>query len=101
MGFQKTYTNIEFSSGHTAEDIRITMPDQLAYERACRANNWRTEDQVIANVFLSWHAAKREGHTDASFEEFKDGQCVDLYIERKEDQPADESDPTLPGATTA
>lgn len=62
-----------FEDQHGVEHgpFRIGLADKLQYERTAKARGWDAEaDSITSDVFLVWHASKRAGAHDLSFEEF-------------------------------
>ena len=79
--FTRTYITIETALGKFLR-ARVTMAEQIQYEKTARANGWKPEtDQGISNVFLAWHALKRTGQITETFEQFRD-LVVDAAVDR-------------------
>ena len=81
------------------EDLPITFQDKLAYERTSRARKWTEADNPITtNGFLAWHAAKRLGRLDMTFEEFcaEDGPVEDVTARMVDASSITGEDPTRP-----
>ncbi len=59
------------TNGLAWEDIPLTLPSRMAWERAAKANGWTAEaNPFTTGAFLSWHAAKLAGRHDLSWDEF-------------------------------
>ena len=97
-----TIAEFETNDGQTRE-VRIKLPQKLAWSRAARANGWPMDDPQ-QNAFVTWHAARAEGLIPESttYEDFISTTCVDLDIDIREpsaDDPAAldvEEGPTKP-----
>jgi hypothetical protein len=72
--------------------VRITNRERLAWDRTAPRKKWGTVQEVpfLASTFMAYCAAKREGLTALTFDQFSDV-CEDL-----EDLEEDESDVARP-----
>lgn len=71
--------------------FRISLADKLQYEKTAKARKWDAEaDSITSDVFLVWHASKRAGAHDLSFEQFTT-QMVDASAQKLEDEDTEES----------
>lgn len=90
MALKAMYADIELANG-TTHTVRVLLADKLAFERTARVHGWTEEkDPVTSNLFLGWAAAKRSGITKASFDDFKNDECVDFLLHNE--TPAGETD---------
>lgn len=76
----RQYVTVELEDGTIHEDLRVVFKDIAAYMKAARINKWDTDDALIQRVFCTWHAGKRLGHWDATYELFRDILLVDFDI---------------------
>ncbi len=68
----KTFATFELADGTVHTDVRITLQDKLQHERTARAKNWDIEKEAFrTTAFWAWHAGKREGLHNLSWEEFE------------------------------
>lgn len=81
--FTRTFITAELANGkfHTA---RVTVPDQLQYEATARARGWNAKDGGTGNVFIAWHALKRNGVEVGTFEEFRDGGALEVQVDTQD-----------------
>lgn len=78
--FTRTYISVETTAGEFLSE-RVTIADQVQYEKTARANGWTPQkDQAMTNMFMGWHALKRTGKIDCTFDEFKDI-CLDTQAD--------------------
>lgn len=96
-----SHIDIEMSDGTVHEDVRILAQDRLALERTSRAKGWKfgqpdSTHMYDQQVFLGWHALKRNGEYAGTFEEFRDRDHIDSTLKHGE---AVLGDPTPPAAT--
>lgn len=71
--------------------FRINLTDKLQYEKTAKARNWDAEaDSITSDVFLVWHASKRAGAHDLSFEQFTT-QMNDAAAQKLEDEDTSDS----------
>lgn len=90
----KLYANIEFADERTAA-VRILLADKLKYETTARKHDWNAEPQTISeHVFLAWAAAKRKGLTEASYDDFKNSEVIDVLLTNEAPEDDTEADPT-------
>lgn len=67
------FAEFELADGTKGEGIRIILKDKLQYERTARVKNWNPEKDFFSfGAFLAWHASKREGLHELTFEDFTD-----------------------------
>lgn len=90
----RTYVSVELEDGSTYVDVRILFKDVAAFMKAARINKWDTEDAVTQQVFTAWHAGKRSGHWDCTFETFRDELLADLDAARVDKDEDETEDPT-------
>lgn len=70
---------------------RITLADKLQYEKTAKVRKWDAEsDAITSDAFLVWHASKRAGAHDLSFEDFTN-QMVDTSAQKLEEEDTEES----------
>ena len=70
---------------------RITLQDKLQYEKTAKARKWDAEeDGMTSNAFLTWHAAKRLGEVDLSFEDFI-GTVIDATAQTLDEEETEEA----------
>lgn len=84
----RIYISVELQDGNVLEDLRVTVADQAAYSRSAKANRWPTDDNVKQQVFFAWASARRQGLTEATFEDWEKS-VIDLdaaSIPASEDQ---------------
>lgn len=74
----RTYLTLQLEGDIVHEDVLIIYRDRAAYMKTARINNWDTKDQARAQAFLGWHAAKRLGLLDMTFEAFETEHLVDI-----------------------
>lgn len=88
---QQRYT-VEMDSGEEFV-VRHTNPDRLRWDETAKRHGWgpATDSPFLAQTFVTWAAAKREGKTDLTFDEFK---VHALEIAALEVEPGDEVGPT-------
>lgn len=90
----RSYVSVELEDGSIHEDVRILFTDLSAYMKAARINNWDLEDGTLRAVFTLWHAGKREGRWEFTFEDMRDKHLIDMS---SEEVPVDQDttqDPT-------
>lgn len=89
---KKQIGSFELENGTVVENIRIGLKDKLQLERTARVRSWEPEKDVFTTTaFLVWHAAKRLGHTELSYDDFvKDVEDAQLSFD---EDPATEVDP--------
>lgn len=81
----------EDAQGAEHGPFRITLQDKLQYEKTAKARNWDAEaDSITSDVFLVWHAAKRAGSHNLSFEEFTT-QMVDAGAQKLDEEDTEEA----------
>lgn len=90
----RTYISVELEDGTTHEDLRILFKDVAAFMKAARINKWNEDDAVVQQVFTAWHAGKRLGLWDCTYEQFRDEQLVDLDGARVKVTDDETEDPT-------
>lgn len=90
----RRYVTVELEDGTVHEDIRVLFKDIAAYMKAARINRWDAEDGVTQGVFTVWHAGKRDGRWDATFEDFRDNQLLDMDSEDVLAEDDTSEDPT-------
>lgn len=90
----RRYVTAELDDGTVHEDIRILFKDIAAYMKAARINRWDPEDGVNQGVFTVWHAGKRDGRWDFTFEDFRDNQLLDMDSEDVLAEDDKDTDPT-------
>lgn len=67
------FAEFELEDGTKGEGIRVILKDKLQYERTARVKKWNPEKDFFSfGAFLAWHASKREGLHDLTFEDFVD-----------------------------
>lgn len=67
------FAEFELEDGTKGEGIRIILKDKLQYERTARVKKWDPEKDFFSfGAFLAWHASKREGLHELTFEDFTD-----------------------------
>lgn len=92
MALKQNHTTFELSDGSTHGPLRIVFADKVQYERTAKANGWSMQDEFRLQSFLTWHAAKRSGTTELSYEDFM-GELVDIQFDAQV-EVGDEPDPT-------
>lgn len=94
MAMNKLYAQIEFSDGRE-ETLRVLLADKLKYEDTARRLKWEPNpDTLTGQLFLAWAAAKRAGSTSAGFEDFKNGEVVDIFLTNDAPDGAEAEAPT-------
>ncbi len=73
----RIYISVELEDGSVHEDVRILFKDQAAYMKSARINKW-SDDEVNQQVFMVWHAGKRDGLWSCTFEDFRDKELLDI-----------------------
>lgn len=79
-------------------EVQTTLEDRLAFETALRKNKgWgKLEDNSLKlHPFLGWHAAKRQGKTDLSWEQFTTGDTAAISVDPVEPDEDDDDDDDL------
>lgn len=71
MAIHVPSVNILMSDGTEHNGVRLSIADQLQWTRTARARRWETDDQMLATIFMAWHALKRRGLTDVEWEDFE------------------------------
>lgn len=71
MAINVPSVNVLMADGTEHIGVRLSIADQLQWTRTARAHRWESDDQMLATVFMAWHALKRRGLTDVSWEEFE------------------------------
>jgi hypothetical protein len=64
-----------FVQGEDPYTVRITNRDRIAYEKAAaRHKEWPspTDGRSFAMTFLTWNAARRDGRTGLTFDQWQD-----------------------------
>lgn len=86
---------VEMADGDTFT-VRVTNPDRLRWDMTAPRKGWGKAQDVpfLAQTFVTWAAAKREGHTDLPWEAFQD-QCLDI-TPLEVDEELDVIRPTTP-----
>ncbi|MGO1957217.1 hypothetical protein [Microbacterium sp.] len=92
MALKQNHTTFELEDGRTLGPVRVIFADKIQYERSAKANNWSMRDEVHLQMFLTWHAAKREGVITLTFEEFSE-QLIDIKFDAQV-EVGEETDPT-------
>lgn len=80
MAITKLYAQIEFSDGRE-ENVRVLLADKLRYEQTAKTHKWDPEPNTLTGqLFLAWAAAQRSGLTESTFETFKAGEVLDVFL---------------------
>ncbi|MGQ4576146.1 hypothetical protein ACUH93_07040 [Dermabacteraceae bacterium P7006] len=82
---QRVHAVIEFNDGRMIGPVRIILADKIQWSRTARVNNWDTQDETLILAFAAWHAAKRVGLIDMTYEEFVE-QTADVYPDIKNEE---------------
>lgn len=95
MALKQNHSTFELADGTTHGPIRVVFADKVQYERSAKANGWAMTDEFRLQGFLTWHAAKRTGVTDLSYDDFTE-QLIDIQFDAQVDaqEDTDEADPT-------
>lgn len=71
--------------------FRIALQDKLQYEKTAKTRKWDAEaDAITSDAFLVWHASKRAGAHELTFEDFTT-QMVDTSAQKLEEEDTEES----------
>jgi len=79
---------VDLEDGQALE-VRTTNRDLIAWEKTkARHREWPTSDDapIFATTFVVWSAARRDGMTSLTFDQFAEA-CIDLNVIG--DEPAD------------
>ena len=94
MAIKRTLLDIRMTDGTEHESIPVTVADQIKLSRTSRTHKWDLDNaagQMLASIFLGWHALVRLGLYSGTWEQFEhDAEVVTDHAE------ADEVDPTRP-----
>lgn len=93
-----TFASFELLDGTKGDDIRVTLKDKLQYERTAKVKKWNPEKDFFSfGAFLAWHASKRDGLHDLTFEDFTD-KALDATVKGDDsDDVPDEREDTESG----
>lgn len=81
----------EDENGTEHGPFRINLHDKLQYEKTAKARNWDAEaDSITSDVFLVWHASRRTGAHNLTFEQFTD-QMVDAAAQKLEEEDTEDA----------
>lgn len=78
----------------------LAVPDQIQWSRTARARGWDPQDEMLAQIFMTWHALKRSGAYVAPFEQFseQDASWIQEHTDDEDAEVPSEQDPTAPGS---
>lgn len=94
----KTFASIELQDGTAVSDVRVTLQDKLQFERTARVKKWDAQENFFTfAAFVAWHATKREGHHDLSWEDFEKN-ALDATV-RTEGEDGGEAEDGIPDLT--
>lgn len=94
MAITKLYADIEFQDGRE-ENVRVLLADKLKYENTAKIHKWEPNpDTLTGQLFLAWAAATRTGLTDATFDQFKAVEAVDVFLSNDAPEGAEAEAPT-------
>lgn len=80
MAINKLYAQMEFSDGREVT-TRVLLADKLKYEQTAKIHKWDPEPNTLTGqIFLAWAAAHRAGLTESTFDAFKAGEVVDVFL---------------------
>jgi hypothetical protein len=90
---------VEMDSGEEFV-VRVTNPDRLRWDEQSKRQGWgpATESPFLAQTFVTWAAAKREGKTDLAWEQFK-AHALDISTIEVDETDEVGPTPTVPGPT--
>lgn len=92
MAITKLYAQMELADGRE-ETVRVLLADKLKYEQTAKIHKWEPNpDTLTGQLFLAWAAATRAGITEATFDQFKGGEVLDVFLSNENpDADADEA----------
>lgn len=89
------------ADGSVIDDLQTINFDMIMFERTRdkQKPKWPTmeDGRMLWLTFVSWHAAKRTGATDITFEQWE-RDALDISIAGAEDGDDETGSPTPPGA---
>lgn len=88
--------NVLMTDG-TEHTVKLAIADQLQWSRTSRTRKWDTGDELLATIFMAWHALKRSGAYTGTWEAFEnDAAWVAEDSEDDGETPEPEDRPTIP-----
>ena len=94
MAINKLFAQMEFADGRE-ETTRVLLADKLKYEQTAKIHKWDPEPNTLTGqIFLAWAAAHRAGITDSTFDAFKAGEVVDVFLTNDEPETGEAETPT-------
>lgn len=101
MAIARTYAAVELEDGTTYEGVRVTFQTRRQLEKTMKAQQWTSETHAFTiAAFMAWHAGKREGQHDLSWDDFYE-QLVECELEQPDGAQNDEADEELSPTKTA
>lgn len=95
MAITKTFIEIELADG-SEHTLRALLVDKRLASRTAHVHKWDIDgkDSLEFSACLAYSAAKREGLTESTYEEFRDNELVDIFVTN--DEPDDDSEGPVP-----
>lgn len=99
----------ELPDGTTWEQLPVPVATRIQWEKTARVQKWSHETHPLTlSAFVSWHASKRAGIHDLTWEEFSDVALVADIDQGGNDETTteagegedDEDRPTTPSEST-
>lgn len=78
-----------------ADEITLTAtvrnPDRIRWDMAAARNGWPSLENspFLGLTYLAWAALKREGKYADTWDNFKDRDCLDVFVEHDDDADDD------------
>lgn len=88
---KKMFGYYEDQDGNERGPFRVTLADKLQYEKTAKARNWDADDHPFTtDLFMVWHASRRNGEHSLSFDDFRDA-VVDTSLSTDDAEDTEES----------
>lgn len=91
--------DVAMTDGTEHTGVRLSVKQQLQWSRTARARGWPVDDQMLATLFMTWHALHSQDLYQGTWEEFEDAAQWVQENDPEDKAPADAEDrPTIPAS---
>lgn len=77
----------------TTQTATVRNPDRIRWDMAAARNGWTSleDSPFLGMTYLAWAALKRENKYADTWDNFKDRDCLDVFVDRDDDSELDDA----------